>query len=938
MNSQGESESLGRGNIWGGAGILSGFTVLGVATFMGKVLFDGLVIFNNIVTFTQDVIFDAPVIMHSDLTVEGDVVVGGLEVEDLVVLNTAIVGGVTTLNDVLHVYPSHPDTDKYFRVNTTGISSIIASFEFKVPVGDPVTSHNVLMLNDLKLSVEAPLIELLGDVDVVGGLDVEGDVNVVGPVSVEGAMGVVGDVEIAGHVDVVGNVDIAGVVGVVGDVGIAGNVDIVGNVDILGAVVIVGATEVLGDLNATGLLSGEGSCEIIGSGKFFSITSLSSITLSPSDAIDPGIGSGATLVMKNNLGRSCIFRSVDSAASPETNKFEIEHPEIHFKGSGSVKIEHDEGLDVSHNIAANGLMRCKYYYKHNADTEINVGGDDVGGTCNVNMKGLTSWIGGTYKPTWNTDPVDDNDLCRKAYVDSLHSTGTLQTAYNHGTGEIVLGSVKPVTLTQYGSDLSLLVFKNSSNVTQMIIQNGGLNFPSLGVPMTTTYQELAYVNGVTSSIQTQLNARLQLSGGTMTGNITTGALICGASSAEIGYLAGVTTSIQTQLNNRLLLSGGDLTGPLTSSSTICGASSTEIGYLIGVTSGIQTQINNRLQLAGGAVTGLVTFNTTVPTTSITSFTSVSQFVTRGYVDNHPGTNILDSDNTWTGQNTFTNTTLTLKVGADEQDSIIYFGGDVVTNGVSKTNTIRMGGKSYGTLTATVTNHCHIGGNAHRTSVASTANLNTINNIYIGGDSINAVSEIATGTQKVTNIIKIGGMAKGPYDLADCLIHTEIILGAHGDDRDSLFLNELTFGSDKTFAGYEHVFTPYTNFGTLVAGVFILINNAGPGGMIPLPYTIAAYSNITNQQYTSGTVGFQAQSGANVGSWQMININDRDAYYYVRPDFGVIVWTNTNFSGTVRLNFKNTYRHPVIVRPDQESEGSSCKIYYKDREQLDDLEL
>ncbi len=47
--------------------------------------------------------------------------------------------------------------------------------------------------------------------------------------------------------------------------------------------------------------------------------------------------------------------------------------------------------------------------------------------------------------------------------------------------------------------------------------------------------ELEYLDGVTSAIQTQLNAKQ--------------AVVSGVSDTEIGYLDGVTSSIQTQLNN-----------------------------------------------------------------------------------------------------------------------------------------------------------------------------------------------------------------------------------------------------------------------------------------------------------------------------------------------------------------------------------------------------
>ena len=82
--------------------------------------------------------------------------------------------------------------------------------------------------------------------------------------------------------------------------------------------------------------------------------------------------------------------------------------------------------------------------------------------------------------------------------------------------------------------------------------------------------EIGYLDGVTSSIQTQLSNKQNT--------------VAEVSDTEIGYLNGVTSSIQTQLSNK--------------QNTVAEVSDTEIGYLNGVTSAIQTQLDakaNNLQ-------------------------------------------------------------------------------------------------------------------------------------------------------------------------------------------------------------------------------------------------------------------------------------------------------------------------------------------------------
>lgn len=103
--------------------------------------------------------------------------------------------------------------------------------------------------------------------------------------------------------------------------------------------------------------------------------------------------------------------------------------------------------------------------------------------------------------------------------------------------------------------------------------------------------ELQYLTGVTSNIQTQLDGKQATITGaatTITGsNLTASRALTSNSSGkvavssvtdtELGFLSGVTSDIQTQLNAK--------------QNIVAGVSDTEIGYLDGVTSAIQTQLN-----------------------------------------------------------------------------------------------------------------------------------------------------------------------------------------------------------------------------------------------------------------------------------------------------------------------------------------------------------
>ena len=67
------------------------------------------------------------------------------------------------------------------------------------------------------------------------------------------------------------------------------------------------------------------------------------------------------------------------------------------------------------------------------------------------------------------------------------------------------------------------------------------------------------------------------------------------SATELGYLDGVTSAVQTQLNAK--------------QPTVANVSDTEIGYLDGVSSAIQTQLNAKVAKTGDTMSGALTVGT-----------------------------------------------------------------------------------------------------------------------------------------------------------------------------------------------------------------------------------------------------------------------------------------------------------------------------------------
>lgn len=96
-----------------------------------------------------------------------------------------------------------------------------------------------------------------------------------------------------------------------------------------------------------------------------------------------------------------------------------------------------------------------------------------------------------------------------------------------------------------------------STGSNLVLESPATALGSLGVTATAT--ELNYVDGVTSSIQTQLGTKAPLASPTFTGTLTApiinatsdlkiGGETIGATVTEINYLSGVTSSVQTQLD------------------------------------------------------------------------------------------------------------------------------------------------------------------------------------------------------------------------------------------------------------------------------------------------------------------------------------------------------------------------------------------------------
>lgn len=218
-------------------------------------------------------------------------------------------------------------------------------------------------------------------------------------------------------------------------------------------------------------------------------------------------------------------------------------------------------------------------------------------------------------------------LTRDANMYEL-SLATIQI--NAGTSAITAGMI-----TDTRSNTSVCGFVSSiiTNIPYMTPNKALLSDVDGKLAVSTvTDVELGYLSGVTSALQTQINAKqATINGGASTivsANLTASRALASNASGkvvvstvtdvELGYLSGVASNLQQQINAKQAIIAGAassiVTANLESNKAVVsdvngkiGASavtSTELGYLSGVTSGLQAQLNAKLGAAAQAADSL----------------------------------------------------------------------------------------------------------------------------------------------------------------------------------------------------------------------------------------------------------------------------------------------------------------------------------------------
>lgn len=182
--------------------------------------------------------------------------------------------------------------------------------------------------------------------------------------------------------------------------------------------------------------------------------------------------------------------------------------------------------------------------------------------------------------------------------------------------------------------------------------------------------------------------------------------VTGVSDTEIGYLDGVTSSIQDQLDDKL----DSATASTTYQAIVAGVSDTEIGYLNGVTSAIQDQLDDKFASADASTTN-ITEGTNLYFTNERAQDAVAAMITDS---THTGISVSYTDNgSSEGDLSFTNTGVTSLTGTTNEVTVSSSTGGVtiglpdnvtIANNLVVSGDLDVQGTTKTTYTATVATH------------------------------------------------------------------------------------------------------------------------------------------------------------------------------------------------------------------------------------------
>jgi hypothetical protein len=543
-----------------------------------------------------------------------------------------------------------------------------------------------------------------------------------------------------------------------------------------------------------------------------------------------------------------------------------------------------------------------------------VNSDEIDTTTIRTTNLYTTFARGTFNfdeqlPQSTIAPVNSTDLVNKNYVDTNTGTTTLQEAYDN--------SVSQPQITISTTD-GALIMKQEATIPEVLqVQD------STGVVKTSLRGdgEIDCVKlDATGAIE---GASLMVTGAVSSGNLATGSIVCSSftngtvDNTELNYLNGVTSGVQAQLDAKASLSGANaFTGTNTfntnlPTSSLTPTSDSQLATKIYVDNQLTThsKLTNQSYDASNKETSW-TFNTAYP-----ALRNQGAFIFDPDETNMTGINVR-LQNTTSGESTEAVT-----VTPYNNDNVVAFWAEgwsvqIVDNRTSG------GAQTYGNMTFKFI--VNFTGETYRTiGTVTDAGLRTFNpgqtKVLVFSSPINYTFSPASTT------IGVGYNFKWKVEVSGTA------------PTDATFTSTIFYFAERSsfsnLTGYNfQSLCFYHQLRNFCAGVYLGNGNVGNSNMywFPLFFSNADLANLT-QTDTSAVFPAIPALGANArGSYETMYIKDSDDIFLVMPGYGVAGYDG-GYSGNLRLNFLNKSNNPQTVKATSGNSLDAVKIFYMDQE-------
>jgi hypothetical protein len=375
----------------------------------------------------------------------------------------------------------------------------------------------------------------------------------------------------------------------------------------------------------------------------------------------------------------------------------------------------------------------------------------------------------------------------------------------------------------------------------------------------------------------------------VSGNIVFGSSINGISSNVFNYLSGASSNIQSQFNNitanyidkstTQTITGTKSFTNLNFSGSINSTASSTLAYVSNVTADIQSQFNNiTANYIDKSTTQTITGTKTIGNLNVNNLVSTGQITC---------TSITSS---FQKQQLYLTDSGIINVSSSYPTPVYY-----------NTNT---------SMSENLPNMCYV----HLTSGCTSITIPSLDNTYDYGKIF-----------ILCNRTNVSVTVYSPYP--------SNFIGFVGDGTNTFILPPFGRAIICNNSSNWDVLYISSYYDWSKAGVYLLGSIGNPyDNTIPISYSCPDLTNMLNQpNISSNLTSSERQDFSSSISGSYINLNafanSSPDCAIIYPNFGCVVYNNTNYSGTILLNYKNSTPNAVCLKMSSINSAKSIKIYY-----------